>query len=74
MTLDLIPVSAATKAENWPMPNIKAELRDFGASQYFASLDFFGGQWQSPLDVESYDACGIVAPEETYVSTRFLQA
>lgn len=71
-TIDLRPVNAATKAEQWPMPIIEAELGDFKGSKYFASLDFCSSYWQYPLDPGSYDACDIIAPKGTFVSTRVL--
>lgn len=71
-TIDLRPVNAATKAEQWPMPVIEAELSDFIGSTHFASIDFCSSYWQCPLDPDSYDACGIISPQGTFVSTRVL--
>lgn len=71
-TIDLRPVNAATIAEQWPMPVIEAELSDFKDSKHFASLDFCSGYWQCPLHPSSYEACGIIAPQGTFISTRVL--
>lgn len=71
-TIDLRPINSATKAEQWPMPIIESELSDFKDSKHFASMDFCAGYWQCPLDPDSYDACGIIAPQGTFVSTRVL--
>lgn len=45
-TIDLRPVIAATKAEKWPMPIIKAELIDFIGSKHLPSLEFCPSYWQ----------------------------
>lgn len=71
-TIDLRPVNAATKAEQWPMPIIVAKLSYLNGSKHFASLDFCSGNWQCPLEPESYEACGITASQGTFVSTRVL--
>lgn len=71
-TIDLRPVNGATKKNQWPMPNIEAELQDFSNSRCFASMDFCSSYWQLPLDPESYDACGVICPQGTYSSTRVL--
>lgn len=39
--IDLRPVNAATKPEQWPMPHIEAKLTDFTGCKPFASLDFY---------------------------------
>lgn len=70
--IDLRPVKAAIKVEQWLSPIIEAELCDFNNSKYFASMDLVAGHWQCSLDPSSYDACGIVAPQGTFVSTRVL--
>lgn len=70
MTIDLLRVSGATKQDAWSMPNIESELSDFSGSKYFASLDFCAEYCQCPLDPESYDACGIIAPEGSFIATR----
>lgn len=72
ITIDLRPINAATKSENWPMPNLESELADFSGSSHFASLDFCSAYWQLPLEAQSADACGIVAPQGAFVSTRVL--
>lgn len=69
---DLRPVNAATKAEQWPMPVIEAELSDFNGCAHFASIDFCSSYWQCPLDPSSYEACGVIAPQGKFVSTRVL--
>lgn len=72
VTIDLRPVNAATKAEVWPMPNIEAELSDFSGSEHFASLDFCAAYWQLPLHPDSLNACGVIAPQGCFSSTRVL--
>lgn len=54
------------------MPMIEAELSHFKDSKYFASLDFYSGYGKGQLDPSSYDACGIIAPQGTLVSTGVL--
>lgn len=71
-TIDFCPVNAATKAEQWPMPIIETKLSEFIGSKHFASLDFCSGYWQRPLAPESYESCGIIAPQGTFVSTRVI--
>lgn len=70
--IDLGAVNADTKAEQWPMPIIEAELSDFMGCTHFASLYFCSSYRQCSLVPESYDACGIIAPQITFVSTRVL--
>lgn len=70
--IDLRPVNAATKAEKWPMPMVEAMLSDFKDSKHFASLDFCVKYWKCLLNPKSYDACRIIAPQGTVVSTRVL--
>lgn len=72
-TTDLRPVNAATTTEQWPMPIVEAELSAFEESSQFASLDFCSSYWRCPVDPQVFDACGIIAPQATYVSTRVLQ-
>lgn len=72
-TIDLQPVNGATKADKWPMPMIESELCDFKGSRHFSAMDLAAGYWQCSLDPTSYDACGIIAPQGTFVSTRVLQ-
>lgn len=55
------------------MPVIQAELNDFKGSNHFACLDFCSNYWQCPLDPQSFDACGIIAPQGAFVSTRALR-
>lgn len=54
------------------MPVIEAELSDFKDSKHFTSTDFCSGYWQCPLNPESYDAFGIIAPQGPFLSTRVL--
>lgn len=54
------------------MPKIEAELSDFKDRKHFASMDFCAGYWQVPLGPEYHDACEIIAPEVTLVSTPVL--
>lgn len=72
ITIDLRPVSAATKTENWPLPHVGSELVGFKDNKYFAALDFFARYWQYPLHLDSYDACGIIAPQSSFTATRVL--
>lgn len=65
-------MNAATKPEQWPTPQVEAEITDFIGSKYFASLDFCSSYWQCPSEPSSYQACGIIAPQGTFVSTRVL--
>lgn len=55
------------------MPGIEAELSDFIESTHFASIDFCSNYWQCPLYPGSYDACGDISTQATFVSTRVLQ-
>lgn len=48
--VDLHPVNDANIAEQWPMPMIEADLSNFKESECFASLDFYSGYCQCPLD------------------------
>lgn len=71
-TIDLRPVNAATKAKKWPIPIIEAELSNFNGSTHFASRDICSGYRQCLLKPESYEVCGIIAPQRTFVSTLVL--
>lgn len=71
-TIDLRPVNVATKAEKWPKPIIEAALSDFIESTRLTSLKFCSSYWQYPLNPESYNACGIIASQRMFVSTRVL--
>lgn len=67
-TIDLRPANAATKAEQWPMPIAEAELPEFKDSEHFVSMNFCAVYWQILLNLESYNASGIIAPQGTYAS------
>lgn len=54
------------------MPNLEAELSGFKDSHYFSLVGFCVGYWQGPLPPGSYDACRIIAPQGSLVSTRVL--
>lgn len=62
ITIDLSPVNAATRPEQWPMPIIEVELSSFVESKHFAFLEIFSSYRQRPLDSKSSDACEITAP------------
>lgn len=66
---DLRPVNKATKGEQWPVQSIEAELSDFVGSNQFTYIDSCSSYWQCPLDSGFYEACGIISPYETFVST-----
>lgn len=66
-TIGLGLVDAVTKVEQWPMPFVKAELTEPICSSLFVSLAFYSGYRQCLLDPSSYDACGIIAPQKTFV-------
>ena len=70
MAIDLRPVNSATVKEQWPMPDLDAEMVDFAESDCFCSLDFVSGYWQLPLHSDSYSACGIITPRGVYTSRR----
>lgn len=65
-------MNAATEAEQHSMTFIEAKLSDFIDGIYSASPDFCFGYWQGPLDLLSYDACGIFAPQGNFVLSRVL--
>lgn len=71
-TINLQMVNAVTKIEQRPMPIIEAERSDFEKRSHFASLDFCLSYWQCPLDPQSWEACGVIASQSTFVSTRVL--
>lgn len=70
MAIYLRHVTASAVKEQWPMPNLDAEMVDFSGSPCFASLDFVSGYWQLPLETESYSACGIMTPNRVYSSRK----
>lgn len=78
-TIDLWSVNAATEAEQWPMPFCIVIVNSWGSAEWIqrsshsSYLDFSLSHWQFPLDPQFYDACGILAPLSTFVSTRALQ-
>lgn len=60
-TVNLRPVIAAAREEQWPVAVTEAELGNSIGSTYCAYLEFCTGYWQCPLDPSSYVACGIIA-------------
>lgn len=72
MTIDLGPVSAATIGETRPMPNLEAELADFGGKKCFTWIDFCNPYCQIPLDKDSPDPYGIKLLQGTFTHTRVL--
>lgn len=71
-SINLKPINAAAKAELLPMPIIEAQLSDFICSTQFASIDFRFSYKRCSLNPNSYEACGIISPQRTFVSTRVL--
>lgn len=45
-TIDLRPVTEATKTYNWPMPNNKLKMSDVKGRKYILSLNFWAVYWQ----------------------------
>lgn len=72
VTIDSWPVNPATIYKAWTMPNLEAELTDFGGKTCFAATDFCNDYWQIPLDRDSRDACGIISPQGVFTSTKVL--
>lgn len=54
------------------MPVIEAYSFVLKYSKHFASIELVAGYSKCPLDLGSKEACGIVAPQDTFVSTRVL--
>lgn len=70
VTIDLKPVNAATANKIWPMPSLEAGILDFPGRSHFGLLDLCSSYWQLPFDTKSSDACGIIAPQGSFRSTR----
>lgn len=56
------------------MTIIEGELGDFIGSKHFFSLDFSSNYLKCSLEVKSDEACYMIAPKSTLVSTRVLQS
>lgn len=72
MNSNLSLINTTTKAENWPMPNILSEPRNFWNRKYFASLDVCDWYWQRPSDNESNGAYGIKAVQGSFPAMQVL--
>lgn len=69
VTIDLKMVNMATTSDTWPAPTSEAELANFVWMYRLCNNRFLRAYWQIPLDPESYDACGIIAPNVVLRST-----
>lgn len=71
-TIESLSVNAGTNSEPWPMLMIEAESCDCTDSKHFVSMELVADYWQCPQDSNSYNACGVVAPQGTFISTQAL--
>lgn len=54
------------------MPNLDAELAEYAGQICFATMEFCNAYWQTPLEKETQEGFGIIAPQGVLTSTRAL--